>query len=161
MRKLEAALLAVCLCAFGCDDKNETSSICDKDCGAGSCYMKGTLEACLCDDGYTQDIDGVCKLCSTEYHLDGKKCVADGPCSGQCKGDNRTCTVVDGKPVCGCELGYQEEGNLCKIKDVCFPVFRYVNPNATGQTVYVTGEFDGWQHSNPDRKSTRLNSSHR
>ena len=80
-------LLASLLTLTACDEGNQSDSPCDKACGHGTCFIKGTLESCLCNTGYVTNEDGACVVCATDYSDNGKgECVADSVCSGQCRG---------------------------------------------------------------------------
>lgn len=144
--KLHRILLLASLFALtACDDNNQSNTLCDKACGHGSCYYKGTLESCLCETGYLTNEEGSCVVCATDYTDNGKgECVADSVCSGQCRGSHQTCSVVNHKPVCGCAYGYDKNGDSCIPSEDCYTSFHYENVNATGLHVYVTGTMDGW-----------------
>ena len=138
-------LLASLLAMTGCDESNNSDNLCDKACGHGMCYIQGTLESCLCDAGYKMDADGSCSVCDVDYSMNGKgECVKDSVCAGQCKGEHRTCSVENDKPVCGCDFGYDAQGSSCVLSQECYTAFRYENPNAAGTKVFVTGSMDAW-----------------
>ncbi len=149
MRKLAGLILLACLSMIGCDDSNEKQAICDKSCGHGMCYYNGTAEVCYCEKEYTLDSNGYCSVCKSGYHEFNAQCVPDSVCTDQCEGEHRTCTVVNNAPQCGCEMGYvgSKKMDVCSPTDICFTAFVYRNPNAAGQTVYVTGSFDDWKHN--------------
>ncbi len=62
MRNFGKVILLSSLVIWGCDDSNQSSSVCDKDCGHGSCFVQVTREACLCVYGFSVDSDGACTV---------------------------------------------------------------------------------------------------
>lgn len=146
MRKLWWILVLGAAALNGCEDSHDAKVMCSKACGHGSCYVNVTMERCQCETGYTTDADGACTVCDAGYEEQGRQCVAQSICVGKCTEPNQTCRVEGDKAVCVCELGYVDNAGVCEAVEACYSKFHYENPEAKGLKVFVTGEFDGWQH---------------
>lgn len=145
MRNFQFALISVCAVVLaGCDDGNTSGSICDKSCGAGSCFVQGTLEKCLCEDGYQEDANGSCTLCIDGYQKVNGTCEPESVCTGQCTGDHMSCSVSQKKPVCECDFGFDLLDGVCEPWAECLTTFKFTKADAAGTAVYLTGDFDHW-----------------
>ena len=92
-------------------------------------------DACVCYDHFTTDDEGLCTVCETGYTLKDDACV-----KGSNSGNN----------------GSNGEGNNGG-SDSCNTTIIYKNSNYSGKSVYLIGDFNGWNKEDANYKFTESN----
>lgn len=133
------------VCLYACDDPSD-NALCKMECGQGTCAIGASgSEKCVCHEGYTFDLVGLCTKCVEGYSETNGKCIKD-PCTDFCKGANEECKLTGTSPSCSCISGYEKLDGVCSPTSKCDTHFVFNNTGAIGFKVFVSGQFDNWEH---------------